>query len=79
MDPEPLVSTVASSSPDEALIPASLSPPDDHRQYQELLQQGAMDLGILLEEIQNMQYQLLDIFQPQGPSQVDLSINDAIL
>ncbi|KAH1177869.1 hypothetical protein KIL84_011571 [Mauremys mutica] len=82
VEPEPpvlLVPMVASSSPDEAIIPTSLSLSDDHHEYQELLQRMVMDLALLLEEVQDSQHQLLDIFQCHGPSRTTLSINKAIL
>ncbi|CAM2108978.1 unnamed protein product [Caretta caretta] len=61
-DVEPLppvlpVLTAAASSPDEMLISSSLSPPDDHCRYQDLLQRVTTDLWILLEEVQGMQHQ----------------------
>lgn len=56
-----LVPTAAASSPDEALIPLTLSPPDSHHKFQELLQRVVLNLGILLEEVQ-----LLNVLQPRG-------------
>lgn len=65
----PLVLTGASLSPEEALIPPSLPPPDDHSQYHDVLQLVAAVLNILnLEKVQAPQNQLLDVLQLPGPS-----------
>lgn len=66
---------VSSSSPDEAITPLSPSPPDDHRQYQELLQRVVTEFGIPFKEVQDTQYRLLDIFQLFSPSRMALPVN----
>lgn len=58
----PMVLTgTSASSPDKA-ITHSPSLPDDHPQYQELLQKVAIDLQIPLEEIQDPHRRLLASF-----------------
>lgn len=49
----PVSMGVSSSSPDEAIAPSSPSPPDDHRQYQELLQRIVVEVHISLEDVHN--------------------------
>lgn len=64
-EPDQVVPTsISSSSPDEAIAPYSPFLPDDHRQYQQLLQRVAAELQIPLEDVQDTQHKLLDILQP---------------
>lgn len=70
---------MSSSLPDEAISSSSASLPEDHRQYQELLQRVAIELQIPLQEFHDMQYKLMDILQPTGTSQVGLPVNEAIM
>ncbi|EMP41002.1 Protein phosphatase 1 regulatory subunit 12B [Chelonia mydas] len=60
---------MSSSLPDEAISSSSASLPEDHRQYQELLQRVAIELQIPLQEFHDVQYKLMDILQPTGTSQ----------
>ncbi|CAM2112488.1 unnamed protein product [Caretta caretta] len=64
--PEPPMPMGASSSPDDILIPVSLSPPDDHAQYQSLLHRKATAFNLPAEDVQDPQDQFLDILQPPG-------------
>lgn len=57
---EPLSPAGISSSPDEAVTMALLSP-DDYRQYQDLLRSIADILPIPPAEVQETPYKLLDI------------------
>lgn len=69
---------VSSSLPEEAVSTSSLSLPEYHRQYQELLQRVAAELEVPLEEVSDRQCRLLDILQPSGPSTVAFSVNKAL-
>lgn len=79
---DPQVRTVPMDGPSLFLV-ETVTPlqflPNDHQQYQELLQSVANDLQIALEEVKDLQHWHLDIVQPQGPSKVALLINEAIL
>lgn len=66
-------------SPDEALIPLLLSPPDDHGQYQDLLCCMAITLNLSAKDVKDAQDEFLDILQPAGPSCIMLPIHNALL
>lgn len=71
--------TALSSSPVEVVAPASPSPLEDYRQYQDLLR-GIMDtLEIPLEEIQHLTLKLLNILHSTAPSKVAFLINEATM
>lgn len=65
--------------PDAAVSSTLSSPPDDYRQFQELLQRMANALEIPLEEVQDSQCQLLDILHASIPERVALPIHNASL
>lgn len=73
---DPPIPIDALSSPDEALIPLSLSPLDDHGQYQDLLWRKA---NLPAEDIKDTHDEFLDILEPISPSRVVLPIHNAVL
>lgn len=66
-------------SPDDTVIPSLPSAPDDHCQYQEVLQMVTNNLEIPLKEVQDPQHWLLDVLQPQGLPRAALPINEVVL
>lgn len=70
---------ILSSSPEEATTLPSPSPPNDYKQYQELLQKKVNDLQFLLEEVQDSHHWLLYNLQLMGPRKVMLLENEVIM
>lgn len=52
---DPPLPTSALSSLDEAIIPPTLSPPDDHGEYEDLLRRMAVALNLLAEDVKEFQ------------------------
>lgn len=76
----PLVLTgILSFALDEVDAPASPSPLDNHRLFQELLRREVEQLKISLEEVQDFQHTFLSIPQSAGSGWVALPVNEAML
>lgn len=61
---------VSTSSPDEVMASTLPSPPDEHRQYQELLQRVTNDMQSPLEDIKDTPHWLPDILKRSVSSSV---------
>lgn len=66
-----------SPSPDVAVASASLPFPEDYCQFQDLLCRVGGELHVPLEEIQNTQHKLMNIFHSSVPGRVAVPINDS--
>lgn len=75
-----LVLVSSSSSPNEAMVTADMSPPqDDYKTHQDLLKWVASNLGIQAEVVKESSHSLLDILTLVAPSKVTLPLNEAII
>nr|XP_025035698.1 SH3 domain-containing protein C23A1.17-like [Pelodiscus sinensis] len=69
----------SSSSPDDAVVPADLSPTEDHKQFQELFKRVAQSQDIQTTDVQQKQHRLLKNLQPSQKSKLAFPFDDAIL
>uniref|UniRef100_K7EX54 Uncharacterized protein n=1 Tax=Pelodiscus sinensis TaxID=13735 RepID=K7EX54_PELSI len=69
----------SSSSPDDTVIPADLSPTEDHKQFQELFKRVAQSQDVQTADVQQKQHRLLKNLQPSQKSKLAFPFDDAIL
>lgn len=74
----PLPVRLPSSSTNKAVIPTAPSPPDDFREFQDLLHRVAGKLQIPLEEVQDSQHKILDLLHSSGSNRIALPVNVAV-
>lgn len=79
-EPDPLVHTgIPSFLPDEVVALVLPCPPDDHKQFQDLLWRVAKELQIPLEKVPDSKHKFLDILMASGIQQNSTAPNEGIL
>uniref|UniRef100_K7EYV2 Lamina-associated polypeptide 2 alpha C-terminal domain-containing protein n=1 Tax=Pelodiscus sinensis TaxID=13735 RepID=K7EYV2_PELSI len=68
-----------SSSPDEAICPVEISPPDDLKHFQDLFKRVADTQDIQLADVPVKKHRLLKNLRPQQRAKVALPIDEAIM